>query len=115
MPPRVAALHQRHCTVCRPGTPNLPAEAAESLLAQLDGWRIEAGKKLLKSFRFRNWKAAMAFANQISELAEAEGHHPDLLVSWGSVRVELTTHAAGGLTENDFVMAARIDKIGHAR
>jgi 4a-hydroxytetrahydrobiopterin dehydratase len=89
----------------------LAAEAAESLLAQLDGWRIEAGKKLVKSFRFGDWKEAMAFANQISGLAEAEGHHPDLLVSWGRVRVELTTHVAGGLTENDFVLAARIDKI----
>lgn len=104
-------LSERRCTVCRPGTPTLPPEAAAALLSKLDGWQLESGRKLVRSFGFGNWKEAMSFANQVSDVAEAEGHHPDLCVSWGKVKVELTTHAAGGLTENDFILAAKIDRI----
>jgi 4a-hydroxytetrahydrobiopterin dehydratase len=90
----------------------MAADHAASLLVELQGWRIEqsAGHdQLVKAFRFSDFVQAVDFVNRITPIAEAEGHHPDLVVAWGRVRVQLWTHAAGGLTENDFVLAARID------
>ena len=105
-------LVERHCVPCEGGVPPLNAEQIAPLLAELDGWRVEeAGNhaQLVKRFRFPDFVSAVGFVNQITPLAEAEQHHPDLLVSWGQVRVQLWTHAAGGLTENDFILAAKID------
>jgi 4a-hydroxytetrahydrobiopterin dehydratase len=106
-------LDQRHCVPCERGTPPLSREAFEPLLAQLEGWTGEEADghlRLSKRFKFKGFMPAVEFVNRIAAIAEAEGHHPDLLVSWGSVTVQLWTHAAGGLTENDFVLAAKIDK-----
>jgi 4a-hydroxytetrahydrobiopterin dehydratase len=92
----------------------MAASRAAALLESLQGWEIEragAHEQLVKTFRFPDFVQAVAFVNRITTVAEDEGHHPDLLVTWGRVRVQLWTHAAGGLTENDFVMAARIDLI----
>jgi 4a-hydroxytetrahydrobiopterin dehydratase len=75
------------------------------------GWSVEGDKKLIKSFRFKNWAQAIDFVNRISPLAEQEGHHPDLYVRWGEVIVYLWTHKIDGLTESDFFMAAKIDRI----
>jgi pterin-4a-carbinolamine dehydratase len=99
------------CTPCRAGTPPLTPEAFEPLLQQLSGWEVEDGKKIGKSYRFKDFVEAVAFVDAIVPLAEGEGHHPDLFVKWGAVRVYLSTHAAGGLTDNDFVMAAKIDRM----
>ncbi len=99
---------------CEAGTPPLTEEQAAPLLAQLDGWLVEEAdghRQLFKAYRFRDFVAAVDFVNRITPIAEAEGHHPDLLVTWGQVRVQLWTHAAGGLTENDFVLAAKIDRV----
>lgn len=88
---------------------------AEALLESLEGWEIEQSGKhdqLVKTYRFPDFVQAVAFVNRIAPIAEDEGHHPDLFVAWGRVRVQLWTHAAGGLTENDFVLAAKIDLIG---
>ena len=104
-------LAQRHCVPCEGGTPPLTGEQVEPLLSQLGGWEVVEGKKLSKSFRFGNFVEAVDFVNKITPVAEAEGHHPDLVVRWGEVRVELWTHAIGGLSENDFIMAAKIDQI----
>ena len=84
------------------------------LLTQLDGWRVETANdhdQIAKAFRFADFVGAVDFVNRITTVAEAEGHHPDLLVTWGRVRVQLWTHVAGGLTENDFVLAAKIDRV----
>ncbi len=81
----------------------------ENYLKMVQGWEI-GGKKIEKLFKFKNFLLAMAFANRIAEIAEQEQHHPDLLVSWGKVKVELYTHALNGLTENDFILAAKIDE-----
>lgn len=94
------------------GTPPLSGERSAALAAQLDGWAIErAGdhEELVKLFRFADFQGAVDFVNLVAPIAEAEGHHPDLLVGWGRVRVQLWTHQAGGLTENDFSLAAKID------
>jgi 4a-hydroxytetrahydrobiopterin dehydratase len=92
----------------------MPVDEAATLLARLQGWKIEqvdGHDQLAKTYRFPDFVRAVDFVNRITPLAEAEGHHPDLLVTWGRVRVQLWTHAAGGLTENDFVLGAKIDRL----
>ncbi len=106
-------LAERHCVVCKPGTPSLSGAEVDALLSRLSGWTVEEASghlQLTKTYRFKGFVPAVDFVNLIAPIAEAEGHHPDLLVSYGSVTVKLWTHAAGGLTENDFILAARIDK-----
>jgi len=107
-------LAERHCVACEPGTSPLPEAEVETLLGHLGGWTVEdAGghRQLTKTYRFKGFIPAVDFVNRIAPIAEAEGHHPDLFVSYGVVTVKLWTHAAGGLTENDFILAARIDKV----
>lgn len=88
-------------------------EQADELLKQLNSeWMlVDQAHLLVREFRFKDFAEAMAFANKVAVIAEEEGHHPDLSISWGSVSVELSTHAVGGLTENDFVLASKIDQI----
>ena len=105
-------LAARRCVPCEAGTPPLAPEAWKPLLDQLEGWEVRDGVRLVKEFRFKDFLQAVAFVNRITPIAEDEGHHPDLQVGWGRVLVELTTHAAKGLTENDFVLAAKIDRDG---
>ena len=93
------------------GVPPLPADKIRSFLKELDGWTVENNHHLAKTFRFPDFRAALECVNQIGEVAEAEGHHPDLHLSWGLVRVEIWTHKIDGLTESDFVLAAKIDKL----
>ncbi len=100
------------CVPCKKGTPPLPPEEIAPLLARLDnGWRVEANQKLVKRYKLRNFVEAVAFVDRITPVAEAEGHHPNLYVAWGKVEVFLWTHAAGGLTPNDFYLAAKIDRV----
>ena len=85
---------------------------AEELLQQVRSWTFSPdAKKISREFIFKNFAEALAFANKIGTIAEEEGHHPDLTVSWGKVGVSLSTHAIGGLSENDFILAAKIDQI----
>jgi 4a-hydroxytetrahydrobiopterin dehydratase len=107
-------LAERHCVVCKPGTPTLPEDEVDRLLEQIKGWSVEEHGghfQLTRTFRFKGFLPGVELVNAIAQIAEAEGHHPDLHLSYGSLRVELWTHAAGGLTENDFVLAAKIDQI----
>jgi 4a-hydroxytetrahydrobiopterin dehydratase len=97
---------------CRGGTQPLRGAALAALLAQLaDGWRVVDEHHLEKQFRFRDFAGALAFANRIGALADAESHHPDLHVAWGRLGVRVFTHVIDGLTENDFVLAAKIDRL----
>lgn len=83
-----------------------------AMLKHVQGWApTEDGKSIVKQFKFANFLDAMAFANKVAPLAEREGHHPDLCISWGKVVVELSTHAIRGLSENDFILAAKIDHL----
>jgi len=107
-------LAERHCAVCRPGTPTLPPAEIDRLLAQLIGWGVvesDGHLELTKTFPFKGFMPGIELINRIAPIAEAEAHHPDLHLTYGSLRVVLWTHAAGGLTENDFVLAAKIDQI----
>jgi 4a-hydroxytetrahydrobiopterin dehydratase len=109
-----ASLAERHCEACTPDTPTLTGDRAQELLGQIRGWEmtdIKGRVHLTKTFRFKGFMPGVDLTNQIARLAEEEGHHPDLHLSYGSLGVDLTTHAAGGLTDNDFILAAKIDQI----
>lgn len=102
-------LTNKSCVPCAGGVPPLEGEALEALARQVEGWTVVDGHHLDKTFPFPDFAQALAFTNTIGEIAEAEGHHPDLHLSWGKVRVEIWTHKIDGLTESDFVLAAKID------
>jgi 4a-hydroxytetrahydrobiopterin dehydratase len=104
------ALTAKHCVPCEGGIPALTAEEIAPLMTQIDGWAVDGEKKLTKTYTFPDFVQALAFVNRAGAVAEEEGHHPDLFLTWGKVGVELTTHAIGGLSENDFILAARLDK-----
>jgi 4a-hydroxytetrahydrobiopterin dehydratase len=106
----VSPLADRRCVPCKGGTPPLTPAQIAPLLAQVEGWTVDANKKLEKSYRFKNFVQAVEFVNAVTQVAEMEGHHPDLYVRWGEVRVYLWTHKIDGLTESDFFMAAKIDR-----
>lgn len=105
-------LTQKRCVACEGGGKPMTPMEAEAMSKHITGWNVERGaKKISKQFKFKNFVEAMEFANKITPIAETEGHHPDLSVGWGRVGVELSTHAIGGLSENDFILAAKIDRI----
>ena len=90
----------------------LTIQQAGALLKEVNDWTLSPdAKKISKEFKFKNFAEALAFANKVGALAEEEGHHPDLTVKWGKVGVELSTHSIGGLSENDFIIATKIDEI----
>ncbi|TMD13815.1 MAG: 4a-hydroxytetrahydrobiopterin dehydratase [Chloroflexi bacterium] len=107
-------LAERHCVVCRPGTPTLAPAEIDRLLHDLPGWTVSQSDghlQLTRTFKFKRFMPGVELIDRIAPIAEAEGHHPDLHLTYGSLHVVLWTHAAGGLTENDFVLAAKIDRI----
>ena len=104
------SLHQKKCLPCEGGVPKLEAKLVQELLKQVPGWQVQ-DDKLTRQFQFQDFKAAMRFVNQMAEIAEHEGHHPDFWVSYNRVKVELWTHAIAGLSENDFILAAKIGRI----
>jgi len=100
------------CVACEGDVPPLSREEANQLLTQIPLWKIsEDGKELIREYLFKDFKEALAFTNKIGEIAEAEGHHPDLTLGWGKVGVSLTTHAIGGLSENDFIVASKVEAL----
>ena len=107
-------LAQERCTACEGGIPPLERAEAEALLGQLmPRWHLsDDGKRIEMEIKFKNFARALAFLNQVAEIAEAEGHHPDFcLFNWNRVRITLSTHAIGGLSRNDFILAAKIDEL----
>jgi 4a-hydroxytetrahydrobiopterin dehydratase len=105
-------LTTRQCTVCTVDTVPLRGAELSKLHGQLaDGWRLVEEHHLERVYRFRDFREAMAFANRVGDLAEAEGHHPEIGVSWGKVRLSVWTHKSNGLTENDFILAAKVDQL----
>ena len=104
-------LTKKKCKPCEGGTPHLKNKETEKLLEQVPEWTVKNNKFLKRKFEFKNFKKALEFVNKVGEIAEEEGHHPDVLFGWGYARIELTTHAVKGLSENDFILAAKIDAI----
>jgi 4a-hydroxytetrahydrobiopterin dehydratase len=107
----MSELASRDCVPCRGGVPPLEGQAIESLLKQLDGWEVVEGHHLRKSFEFKNFREALELVNRIGELAESAGHHPDIFFGWGHAEVSIWTHKIDGLTESDFILAAKIDAL----
>jgi len=107
-------LTQETCVPCRGGVPTLTDDEIAALRPQVPGWdviEIAGVKRLRRAFAFPDFRTAMDFAVQVGELAEQEGHHPDLHVSWGGVTVEVWTHKIGGLHQNDFILAAKTNAL----
>ncbi|MBX6315974.1 MAG: 4a-hydroxytetrahydrobiopterin dehydratase [Isosphaeraceae bacterium] len=106
-------LRAKKCVPCEGGVPKLTPEQAQGFLRNLPGWQlVQDGERIRKQWQVKNFMAGIDFFNQVAALAEEEGHHPDLhLVGYRYVTIELWTHAIGGLSENDFILAAKIDQI----
>jgi 4a-hydroxytetrahydrobiopterin dehydratase len=105
-------LSKKSCTPCRGGIPPLTGEPLTELQGQLDpNWRVINEHHLEKEYLFKNFQEALAFVNKIGEIAEQEGHHPDIHLSYGKVKIQLWTHKIDGLSENDFIVAAKCDLI----
>jgi 4a-hydroxytetrahydrobiopterin dehydratase len=100
-------LATKHCVPCERGTPPMLEDEAQRSMADVQGWALADGK-LTRQYKFKDFAEAMTFVNVIANIAESEGHHPDFCVSWNRVSLELITHNIGGLSENDFIMAAKI-------
>ena len=107
MPSTLAA---KSCTPCRGGIPPLAIEEAQGYVAQAPDWDLlDDGRKIQRTYRFKNFREALGFVQRAGELADAEGHHPDILFGWGYATVSLQTKKIKGLHENDFIMAAKLD------
>jgi 4a-hydroxytetrahydrobiopterin dehydratase len=104
-------LADQQCIPCRGGVPPLAPERARALLAELEtGWTFNEAGHLWRRYEFNDFVAAMAFANRVGDIAEHEGHHPDLHIGWGRCDVEIWTHKINGLTDSDFYLAAKADR-----
>ncbi|MBI2970964.1 MAG: 4a-hydroxytetrahydrobiopterin dehydratase [Candidatus Aenigmarchaeota archaeon] len=104
-------LAQKKCVPCEGGAAPLTKKQIEPYRNQITGWELVDDAALRKKFRFKNFREAMAFVNKVAALAEQESHHPDIRIAWNKVTLELSTHAIQGLSENDFIMSAKINML----
>ena len=108
----MSKLSEKNCTPCKGGVSPLKGAALTKLRKQLNRhWRVVKSHHLEKEYEFKDFKQALAFTNRVGKLAEAQGHHPDIFLAWGKVKLTIWTHSVGGLTESDFIFAARADKV----
>ena len=107
----MSELSSRQCVPCKGGVPALKGDAIKTLLDQLQGWQVVNEHHLLKSYRFADFRESLVFVNRVGELAEEQGHHPDICFGWGQAEISIWTHKIDGLTESDFILAAKIDEI----
>ena len=106
------SLTNKHCVPCEGGVDPLKGEQIAEYLQALSGWQVEEEKRLVKTYQCKDFSEALSFVNVVGEIAEAEGHHPDVnLFSWNKVALTLSTHAIGGLSMNDFILATKIDEM----
>ena len=106
-------LVKKHCVPCEGGTPPMSIADEDRYIKEVPTWTLDRGSihKIKKSFKFKDFREAMSFVNKVAEIAEEEGHHPNICIFYNRVELELYTHAIKGLFENDFIMAAKIDEI----
>ena len=104
-------LAEKNCVPCRGGVPPLDPDAVAGYLRELEGWQAVDNHHLTKTYKLVNFREALALVDRIGAMAEEQNHHPDLYLSWGKVRVDIWTHKINGLTESDFVFAARCDAL----
>ncbi len=107
----MSELAKKECVPCRGGVPPLKGKDLANLLEQLGNeWEIVDEHHLEKEYKFKNFRAALDFTNRVGELAEEQGHHPDIYLAWGRVKLTIWTHKINGLTESDFILAAKADQ-----
>jgi 4a-hydroxytetrahydrobiopterin dehydratase len=104
-------LASKTCVPCRGGTPPLKGAELHNFSHQLPNWNVIDEHHITRNFTFPDFQQALDFVNRVGAVAEEQGHHPDILLTWGKVEITLWTHAVNGLTESDFIMAAKIDRI----
>ena len=108
-------LSDKKCTPCKGGIPGFEITEIHKYLKMVDGWEVKSNEYkiyyLIKEFKFKNFLESQDFVNRVGDLAEAEGHHPDIWFGWGYAKIKIFTHAIKGLHESDFILAAKIDKI----
>ena len=108
-------LSQKKCKPCEGGVSALDISEIHKYQKKIDGWEVKSNEKkiyfLEKEFKFKNFLNSQKFVNEVSKISENEGHHPDILFGWGYAKIKITTHAIEGLSENDFILAAKIDQI----
>ncbi len=107
----MSSLAQKTCVPCRGGVPALRGEALQTLARQVQDWTVNNEHHLSKNYKFPDFRAALAFVNKVGALAEEQGHHPDIFLAWGKVDITIWTHKIDGLTESDFILAAKIDQL----
>ena len=107
----MSELASKTCVPCRGGVPPLKGEELTKLAKQLSGWNVIDEHHIEKTFTFSDFRKALEFTNRVGELAEQQGHHPDIFLAWGKVGIKTWTHKIDGLTESDFILAAKIDKL----
>ncbi len=108
----MSALLEKECVPCKGEVPAVKGAELNRLAAELGGnWRVVNEHHLEKEYKFRNFREALDFTNRVGELAESQGHHPDIYLSWGKVKLTVWTHKVDGLTESDFILAAKADKL----
>jgi 4a-hydroxytetrahydrobiopterin dehydratase len=107
-------LSDKNCVPCHGGVPALTAGQVSEIKSEVPFWSVVENHHLERTFRFPDFVTALAFVNRIGALAEEQGHHPDILLAWGKVAVTIWTHAVNGLTESDFVLASKIDRLHEA-
>ena len=107
----MAELAEKSCVPCRGGVPPLTSEQIAPLLAQVPEWGVIDNHHIERRFTFPDFKTALDFVNKVGAIAEEEGHHPDIVLVWGEVKVTIWTHKIDGLTESDFILAAKVDRI----
>lgn len=102
-------LAKKECVPCKGGVPPLTGKALQDLLRQVDRWSVVEEHHLSKTYTFKDFAEALAFVNKVGAIAEREQHHPDIYLAWGKVRIDIWTHKINGLTESDFILAAKCD------
>lgn len=107
----MSSLAQKTCVPCRGGVPPLKGEALRTLAGQVEGWNVINEHHLDKTYTFPDFRSALEFTNRVGRLAEEQGHHPDIHLAWGKVQITIWTHKINGLTESDFILAAKIDTL----
>ena len=108
----MSELTAKRCVPCEGGVTPMDAGQARDMLGQVNGWELdEAAREIARTFQFKNYYQTMAFVNALAWIAHSEDHHPDLLVGYNRVQVRFSTHSIGGLSENDFICAAKIDAL----
>jgi len=106
----MSELSSKQCVPCRGGVPPLTADEIKPLLNQLQGWEVVNEHHLRKVYKFSNFREALGFVNKVGEIAEEQGHHPDICFGWGQAEITIWTHKINGLTESDFILAAKVDE-----